>query len=282
MYQYSTARTNLISAAGTRFVWREAGAEHEGIPVVCFSYLMSTMDDWDPAVIDGLSRRFHVYLFDNRGVGRSEGQTPSSIEEMAEDAFHFLRAMGLSRIFLLGFSMGGMVAQAFTAAHPEMVERLILVGTGPSGTVFRDSYTIPLKETTAKAILRHRDPKYYFLFESTPEGKKQAAAFLDRLHTRKKDRDMKIRLTSPVLKAQIQAIRSWFGFRSVDPSVISCPVLIVAGEHDGMIAVSCSHELNRLIPDSRLLIYEHCGHGVLFQCHERFTADVISFLDEKE
>ena len=66
---------------------------------MCFSYLMSTMDDWDPAVIDGLSRRFHVYLFDNRGVGRSEGQTPSSIEEMAEDAFHFLRAMGLSRIF---------------------------------------------------------------------------------------------------------------------------------------------------------------------------------------
>ena len=83
MYQYSTARTNLISAAGTRFVWREAGAEHEGIPVVCFSYLMSTMDDWDPAVIDGLACRFHVYLFDNRSVGRSEGQTPSSIEEMA-------------------------------------------------------------------------------------------------------------------------------------------------------------------------------------------------------
>lgn len=188
MYQYSTARTNLISAAGTRFVWREAGAEHEGIPVVCFSYLMSTMDDWDPAVIDGLSRRFHVYLFDNRGVGRSEGQTPSSIEEMAEDAFHFLRAMGLSRIFLLGFSMGGMVAQAFTAAHPEMVERLILVGTGPSGTVFRDSYTIPLKETTAKAILRHRDPKYYFLFESTPEGKNSSCIFRPPSHPQKGSR----------------------------------------------------------------------------------------------
>ncbi|MDO4267364.1 MAG: alpha/beta hydrolase [Eubacteriales bacterium] len=278
MYQYSTAKTNIIPAAGTRFAWRGLG-DAPGTPIVFFSYLMSSMDDWDPAIADGLAAHFRIFLFDNRGVGRSEGKTPSTIQEMAEDAYRFLLAMNLKKVHILGFSMGGMVAQAFAAAHPEMVDRLILAGTGPSGSVFRDSYTVPLKETTLKAILRRKDPKYYLMFESqTAAGRQAASAFLNRLSERKHDRDMKIRLTSPALKAQIQAIKAWFASRSVDPSRIACPTLVIGGERDGMVSVSCSRELGRLIPGAVLKIYPDCGHGSLFQYPEQFVADVTEFL----
>lgn len=280
MYQTSVAKTNVISIDQDRFVWRRIGTA-PGTPLVLFNYMMGCMDDWDPALIDLLAKRFSVYLFDNRGVGRSEGKTPASIPQMAEDAWKFLQAMGISRMVLLGFSMGGMVAQAFAAAHPEAVKKLILAGTGASGADFKDEHTVPLKENTLRAILLHRDPRYYMMFEQTPKGHEAAAAFFSRLHTRRHDRDMKIRLTSYTLKAQIRGILDWFSVRILDPADIACPTLVLGGERDGMVAVSCVYELARLIPGARLKVYPDCGHGFLFQYYEEAAADILSFLQEE-
>ena len=281
MYQTSIAKTNVISIDQDRFVWRRIGTA-PGTPLVLFNYMMGCMDDWGPALIDRLAEHFSVYLFDSRGVGRSEGTTPASIPQMAEDAWKFLQAMGISRMYLLGFSMGGMVAQAFAAAHPEAVEKLVLAGTGASGAAFQDEHTVPLKENALRAILRHRDPRYYLMFEQTPKGQAAANAFLSRLQTRRHDRDLKIRLTSRTLKAQIKGILAWFSVRIQDPAALSCPTLVLGGERDGMVAASCARELARLIPGARLKIYPDCGHGFLFQYPEEAAADVTAFLKEQK
>jgi len=91
------------------------------------------MDNWDPAITDGFAMGRPVILFNNSGVASSSGETPNTIDAMAEHAADFVSALGLSQIDLLGFSIGGYVAQELTLRHPKLVRRLMLVGTGPRG-----------------------------------------------------------------------------------------------------------------------------------------------------
>ena len=96
-------------------------------------HFTAVLDDWDPRVIDGIAAKRHVITFDNRGVGASGGTVPHTIDEMAADAVAFIRALGYEQVDLLGFSLGGGVAQVITLEHPELVRRVILAGTGPAG-----------------------------------------------------------------------------------------------------------------------------------------------------
>ena len=107
---YQDAPTQTISAGGVDFAYRELGPRG-GVPVVLVTHLAAVLDNWDPRVVDGIAARHHVIAFDNRGVGASTGKTPDTIEAMARDAIMFIRALGLERVDLLGFSMGGMIAQ---------------------------------------------------------------------------------------------------------------------------------------------------------------------------
>jgi len=91
------------------------------------------MDDWDPKVTNGLAAGREVILFDNAGVGSSTGETPSSVAAMTRDCVDFCRARDLRNFDVLGFSLGGMIAQQLAFEHPEMIRRLILLGTGPRG-----------------------------------------------------------------------------------------------------------------------------------------------------
>ena len=129
---YKDAPAKSIDAAGTTFAYRELGP-NGGVPVVFFVHLAATLDNWDPRIIDPIAQRHHVIAFDNRGVGASSGNVPGSIEEMAEDAVAFIKALGFDQVDIFSFSLGGMVAQALVVRHPELVRRLILTGTGPAG-----------------------------------------------------------------------------------------------------------------------------------------------------
>jgi pimeloyl-ACP methyl ester carboxylesterase len=129
-----TAATQLIGVDGTSFAYREFGAP-SSIPLVFLHHLTATLDDWDPALLDGIARTRHVIIFDNRGVGRSGGVTPDSVAAMAQDAAAFLDAKGLQQVDLLGFSLGGFIAQWLAVARPRLVRRLILAGTGPAGAM---------------------------------------------------------------------------------------------------------------------------------------------------
>src|SRR6266403_4133004 len=131
-YTHQTAPTQFVEANGIRFAYRRFG-KTGGVPNVFNLHYIGTMDYWDPAVTDGLARDHEVILFDNAGVSSSSGEVPTTFEEMGAHAIAFIRALGLKRGDVLGFSIGGMVAQEITLQAPDLVRKLILVGTGPRG-----------------------------------------------------------------------------------------------------------------------------------------------------
>src|SRR3954467_5267341 len=129
---YKDAPTRPLTAGGVTFAYRELGPR-TGVPVVLLTHLAAVLDNWDPRVVDGIAAQHRVIAFDTRGVGASTGKPVDTIQRMAKDAVGFIRALSLDTVDLLGFSMGGMVAQVIAQEEPRLVRRLILAGTGPAG-----------------------------------------------------------------------------------------------------------------------------------------------------
>jgi pimeloyl-ACP methyl ester carboxylesterase len=131
-HNHQTAPTLFVEANGIRLAYRRFG-KTGGVPLVFNQHFRGTMDYWDPAVTDGLARNREVILFNNAGVSSSSGMVPTSFPEMGANAIAFIKALGLTKVDVLGFSIGGMVAQEIAAQAPDLVRRLFLVGAGPRG-----------------------------------------------------------------------------------------------------------------------------------------------------
>src|SRR6266481_2026291 len=135
VHTHQTAPTHFIEAAGIRFAYRRFANRRFGvtidIPLLFFIHVTGTMDHWDPAVTDGFAQDREVILFNNAGVSSSGGEVPPAIEEMAQHAAAFIDALGVRDLDALGFSLGGLIAQQFTIDRPDLVRKLVLVGTGP-------------------------------------------------------------------------------------------------------------------------------------------------------
>src|SRR6516225_4446069 len=130
---YSHLPNKLVSAAnGVDYAYRDTGGEG-GLPLVLLQHFRGNLDNWDPALIDGLASARRVVTFDNAGVGGSTGTTPDTIEQMARDALAFMVAMQFSQADLLGFSIGSFVAQQIALIRPAIVRRLILASSAPQG-----------------------------------------------------------------------------------------------------------------------------------------------------
>jgi pimeloyl-ACP methyl ester carboxylesterase len=129
---YKNAPTRIVRAGDTDFAYRELG-QSTGVPVIFLTHLAANLDNWDPRIVDGIANKHRVVTFDNRGVGASSGKVPDTVEAMATDAVTFIRALGFDHVDILGFSMGGMIAQVIALEDPQIVRRLILTGTGPRG-----------------------------------------------------------------------------------------------------------------------------------------------------
>ena len=127
IHTHQTAPTQFVEANGIRFAYRRFG-KSGGVPLVFNQHFTGTMDHWDPAVTDGFAKDREVILFNNAGVSSSSGEVPTSIEEMAANAIAFIRALGFRRVDVLGFSIGGFVAQEIAGQAPDLVRKLILVG----------------------------------------------------------------------------------------------------------------------------------------------------------
>ena len=126
---WTSVPTRTITAGGVEFAYRELGTNNPGPPVVFLVHLAAVLDNWDPRVVDGLAAKHHVVVFDNRGVGASSGASAASIEQMAEDAITFIKAMKFAQVDLFGFSMGGMIAQEIALMEPQLVRRMVIAGT---------------------------------------------------------------------------------------------------------------------------------------------------------
>ena len=272
---YAHAPTQAIDVGGTRFVYRRLGPD-DGVPAIFLNHLGAVLDNWDPRVIDGISARHRVITFDNRGVGASKGRTPASVETMARDAVAFIRGLGVDQVDLLGFSLGGFVAQVIALEEPQLVRKIVLAGTGPAGGEGIDKVTPITIRAMLKGALTFKDPKTYLFFTRTANGKAAARSFMKRLKERSDDRD---KAFSPVaFRAQLKAIKAWAKQRPSDLSSIRQPVLVANGDQDLMVPSSNSTDLARRLPDARLTLYPDAGHGGVFQYHDQFVAEVLDFL----
>jgi pimeloyl-ACP methyl ester carboxylesterase len=273
---YQHARTETIDIGGTRFAYRQLGAD-TGVPVVFLNHLAAVLDNWDPRIIDGIAAKRRVIVFDNRGIGASGGSTPNSVEAMARDAIAFIRQLGFDQVDLLGFSLGGMVSQVIAHDQPQLVRKLILAGTGPAGGEGIDKVTRITLRAMARGAVTFKDPKTYLFFTRTPNGRKAAREFLERLKERTQDRDKAI---SPIsFRAQLKAIHAWANQQPSDLSNIRQPALIANGDQDRMVPSSNSVELARRLPNAQLKLYPDAGHGGVFQYHQEFVTEALDFLE---
>ncbi len=274
---YAAAPTRTVSVGGVDFAYRDLGPT-TGVPVVFLTHLAAVLDNWDPRVVDGIAAHHRVITFDNRGVGASGGSTPDTIEAMATDAVAFIRALGLEKVDLLGFSMGGMIAQLIAAEEPQLVRKVILAGTGPAGGDGITNVTRIAHFDTLRGLLTLQDPKQFLFFTRTPEGRRAGKEFLARLKERTENRDRAISLRS--YGAQLRAIHRWGKQSPADLSVIHQPVLVANGESDRMVPTRNSVDLAERLPDPELVIYPDAGHGGIFQFHEQFVERALAFLGE--
>ena len=272
---YAEAPTRSITAGGITYAYRELGPQG-GVPVVFFLHLAGNLDNWDPRVIDPIAKEHRVITFDSRGLGGTTGKVPDSIEDMADDAATFIRALGLDRVDVFAFSLGGMVAQALIGKHPDLVRKLILAGTGPRGgkgmaKVARVTYLDILRAALVRA-----DPKEFLFFNRNAAGKLAAKAFIQRLQERRKGRDRPVTIQG--FRAQLKAIRNWGRAEPADLSTITQPTLIANGDHDRMVPSVLSEDLHRRIPGSSLVMYPDSGHGGIFQFHQQFVPVAVKVL----
>ncbi|GAA3645082.1 alpha/beta hydrolase [Nocardioides ginsengisoli] len=270
--------TKTIDVGGTSFAYRELG-EPGGVPVVFLHHLTAVLDDWDPRVLDGVAAKHHVIAFDNRGVGGTGGRVPTDVSQMGADAIAFIRALGYDKVDLIGFSLGGGVAQMVALQAPDLVRRMVLAGTGPRGGGGIWKMPFIVGGAYAKAFVSRKDPRHFLFFPRTAEGKKAANAYFARLAERTSDLDIPISRQAGI--AQVRAITSAGLHRADDLSQIKVPVLVANGDNDLMVSSEHSRDMAARLPDSRLRIYPASGHGGVFQYHHEFVPEVLDFLGAK-
>jgi pimeloyl-ACP methyl ester carboxylesterase len=270
-----TAPTRYVEGSGIRFAYRRLGPS-TGTPLVLLQHFSGNIDAWDPAVVNVLATDRPVIAFDNAGVGRSTGQTPDSVAAMARDAVTFINLLGLSEVDLLGFSLGGCVAQQIAAEHGWLVRKLILVGTAPNGgeehllAVLRDAFS----QSEAP------DPRLPLFFTKSSASQSAGLAFLKRAKLRKEDRDTDN--GSAVSDPQAKALITWCATPDPEHAILRAirqPALVVGGSHDTMLPADNAYAIFKALSNAQLVLYPDSGHGALFQYHELFVSHVRTFLE---
>ena len=279
-YTHQTAPTQFIKANGIQFAYRRFG-KPGGLPLVFNMHFTGTMDHWDPAVTDGFARDREVILFNNAGVSSSSGEVPTSVEEMAANAVAFIKALRLDQVDLLGFSLGGLIAQEVAITTPKLVRRLVLVGTGPRGGEGMATLT-----PEAQAVFggKYENPDHVWLGAFfTPSKASQAAGhqYLRRFRLRTDGRDPEV--NEKVAPAQLQALNRWGASREAPYQYLkqlAQSTLVVNGSNDVLVYTVNSFILQQNIPDAQLILYPDSNHGSQYQYPELFVRHVSMFLSE--
>lgn len=275
----TSALTQFVATGKEKYAYRRFG-EGRGLPLLFLQHFTGTLDNWDPAVTDPLATGREVILFESAGLGRSTGEVPPTVAGMAEHSMAFLDALGLKTCDVLGFSLGGMVAQQMVLDRPSVFRRMILAGTAPRGGELIMHLDKPsLAKPLADPNLKGYDVLQKIFFAPTETSQAAGAAFIKRLMLRRDDREP---VSGPkVAQAQMAAFRDWEKFsgeRFADLKGIRQPTLVVNGVHDEMIPVRNSYWLGENLPNAVLMTYPDSGHGSLFQFHDAFTGQAAAFL----
>jgi pimeloyl-ACP methyl ester carboxylesterase len=275
---HMTATTEFLDAAGIRFAFRRFGVAG-ATTLVMLQHFRGNLDNWDPALTDALARDRELILVDYPGVGASSGAFGPTIADAARGMIAFVDALGLGEVDLLGFSIGGFVAQEIALIRPALVRRLVLAATGPKGAPgmhgWRDDIAAAarLEQSSADSLL-------HIFFAPTETSRAAGVEFLGRFMARGDGRDEPSSLAAR--DAQYDAIVEW-GIPDHGAlqrlTGIRCPTLIIQGDGDRMIPTKLSHLMAGLIPDAQIRIYPDSAHAFLFQYPEQVAGDVGAFLD---
>src|SRR3984957_10875741 len=273
-----TAPTQFAQAAdGVTYAYRRFGGASD-VPLLMLQHFRGNIDSWDPAFIDALAAEREVILVDYAGVSSSTGLPAHTVAETARQVIAFADAIGLTRTDLLGFSLGGFVAQDVALTRPALVRRLVLAGTGPKGAPGAHGWRQDIANA-ARADNPGGEDLLYIFFAHTETSQAKGVEFLGRFLQRTEDRDTASSLA--VRDAQYDAVLDW-GIPNHGAlqrlTGIEAPTLIIQGDNDLMIPTRLSHLMAGLIPDARLRIYPEVAHGSLFQYPRQAAADVNAFL----
>jgi pimeloyl-ACP methyl ester carboxylesterase len=275
-----TAPIRTVEAAnGISYAYRRFGSHQDGQPPLVFlQHFRGNLDNWDPLLVDTLAAEREVILVDNAGVGGSTGAVPDTVTQMARDAIAFLDALELDQVDLLGYSLGGMVAQEVALLRPRAVRRIVLAGTGPRGGQQMHGWTFDI-ERIANTADNGVDDLLHLFFEITATSRGRGMEYIQRVFSRTQNAD---KPNGPeVTRAQYDAIVEW---GIPDPSRlhrlagITQPTLVANGANDMMIPTVNSQILADHLPDARLRIYPDAAHGFLFQYPQQFADLVTEFL----
>jgi pimeloyl-ACP methyl ester carboxylesterase len=278
-HTHNTAPTRFVDVGGTRFAYRRFG-NPVGTPIVLLQHFMGNLDNYDPAITDELAMGREVILTDNAGVGLSTGMAPETVAGMARDAASLIDALGLERVDLFGFSMGGFVAQQVAVERPELVRRLLLVGTGPRGGDGMGQLDPDVAPLFGK-VYEPQDLMWLPIFFS-PSDASQAAgrSFLERIRGRAEDRDVPV--SQATVAAHLAAAHEWgasapgsFGYLEG----IRHPTLVVNGSNDIVVATLNSYILQQNLPNAELILFPDSNHGSHFQFAQQFNRYATDFVD---
>ncbi len=267
--------TQFVEANGIRFAYRRFG-KTGSVPLVMNLHFRGTMDHWDPAITDGLAQHREVVLFDNAGIGASSGTTPSDFLEVAADSIAFIKALGIRKADVMGYSIGGKIAQEIAVQAPDLVRRLILAGTGPRGADTAASKSAEIFSAT------YDPPEHLWIaahFAPSPTSRAAGLAYLER-KWRRKDRGPEVTETSAA--AQLQAIEKsnvktagvWDYLAEIHQ-----PTLVVHGSNDLIIPTVNGFTLQQRLPNAQLIVYPDSSHAPMYQYPELFLAHANLFLD---
>jgi pimeloyl-ACP methyl ester carboxylesterase len=272
---HETARTEFVRVGDVRLAYRRFGRRGR-VPLLFLNYFAANMDDWDPKVTDGFAAERDVILFDDAGVESSGGETPSTVAAMTKDCVDFCRALGLKRLDVAGFSLGGMIAQQLAFEYPEMVRQMILLGTGPrggEGMTFAELSVDDLADPVALLMSA--------FFTPSEASKAAGRAYIERLKLRVADHDAPVSLTAA--GAQLAAIREWGTIPATDRYAMLARIhqrtLIVHGSKDIVVMPINAFLLAQHLPDAQLVMYPDASHGAQSQHAEAFLAHAQLFLN---
>jgi pimeloyl-ACP methyl ester carboxylesterase len=270
--------TQFIEAAnGIRYAYRRFG-KSGGVPLILMQHFRGNLDFWDTALLGALAAEREVVAFDNTGVAATSGETPDNVKQMARDAISFIDALKFETIDILGFSLGGFVAQETALLRPYLVRKLILAGTGPQGGPDMHGWVKDIADAARKPDSGGAELAY-IMFKGTPTSQAKGQEYLGRFMARQADRDAGVTLQTR--DAHYDAVVDW-GIPDHNKlsrlAAIQQPTFVASGDDDRMLPPRLAYIMAGLIPNAQIKIYPDAAHGFLWQHHQEFAADVNGFL----
>jgi pimeloyl-ACP methyl ester carboxylesterase len=276
-FQADRAQTSYLDSPSGRFGYRRLGVAG-GTPLVMVTRFRGTIDHWDPALLDVLAAERDVIVVDYPGVNLSSGSTPGTVAGLAAGVAEFIDGLGVQRVDLLGWSMGGYVVQDLCLSRDAMVRRLVVAASGPGAVPGTPPSPPELLQIAAKPV-NDDDDFLYMFFPHTPDGRRAGLESLRRLDVRLSESGAGASPESAA--AQSAALTGWAKGQNTSwdrLGELKLPVLVGGGGHDLLMHPFGSYSMATRLPDAKVILYSDSGHGFLFQHAEDFGHEILNFL----